>query len=144
MHPPPLFVRRSQGAQIVLGIVVPAVFGLITGIMLGVSEPVYLVLSLLGVLGGLGAGYEHAGGAEGAGRGVAGGMLFGTFILFGHAVSGLDEKAHLPEPHILLPVITTILGVLLGALGGALRARRERRAPTAPAGGITRGESPSA
>jgi hypothetical protein len=139
MHPPPLFVRRSQGGQIVLGIVVPAVFGLITGIMLGVSEPVYLVLSLLGVLGGIGAGYEHDGAGEGAGRGVAGGMLFGTFILFGHAVSGLEEKAHLPEPHILLPIITTILGVAFGAIGGWLRARRERRSPSPVPGAIRRG-----
>jgi hypothetical protein len=118
--------------QIVLGVVVPAVFGLITGIVLGVSEVGYLVLSVLGIAGGYFAGLEHRTVSEGFVRGVNGGLLFGVFILFGHEFSDMDPKAHLPEPEILLVVITTVLGALLGALGGRSRARRARREP-APA-----------
>lgn len=123
---PPLLAQREPNLQVILGVVVPSLFGLVTGIVLGISEPVYLVLSLLGILGGLAAGYEHADGAEGAARGLAGGALFGTFILFGHAVHGGDPKVHLPEPHVLLVVITTSLGVLLGGIGGRMRGRRLR------------------
>ena len=81
-----------------LGVVVPAVFGLITGLMLGVSEPVYLVLNVLGIGGGYFAGLEHRTPGEGFLRGVNGGLLFGVFILFGHEFSGMEPKAHLPEP----------------------------------------------
>ena len=132
MRLPPLLSSHRVGTQIVLGVVVPAVFGLITGIMLGVSEAAYLVLNVLGIGGGYFAGLEHRTVAEGALRGFNGGLLFGTFILFGHEFSGSDPKAHLPEPEILLVVITTMAGAGLGALGGRTRARRARREP-APA-----------
>ena len=132
MREPPLFSSQPPGVQILLGIVVPAVFGIITGLMLGVSEAVYLVLNVLGIGGGYFAGLEHRTPGEGFLRGVNGGLLFGVFILFGHEFGGMEPKAHLPEPHILLVVITTGLGALLGALGGRSRARRARRAP-APA-----------
>ena len=87
-----------------LGVVVPAVFGLICGILLGISEPAYLVLSILAIAGGYFAGFEHRGAGEGALRGLNGGLLFGVFILFGHEFSGEEPKAHLPEPEILLVV----------------------------------------
>jgi hypothetical protein len=132
MEAPPLLLKRTPNQQIILAIVVPAVFGLICGILLGVSKQVYLLLQLLAAIGGVGAGYEMESASEGAGRGFAGGMLFGTFILFGNAFAGLDEKMDLPSPHILLPVFTTIFGVLLGALGGALRARHEKHHPVGP------------
>ena len=132
MRLPPLFSSHPPGTQIVLGVVVPAVFGLITGIMLGVSEAVYVVLSVLGIGGGYFAGLEHRTPGEGFLRGINGGLLFGVFILFGHEFSGADPKAHLPEPEIVLVLITTVLGALLGALGGRSRARRSRREP-APA-----------
>ena len=103
---------------------VPAVFGLVTGLFLGVSEVVYIVLSLSGILGGYVAGLEHPTAADGATRGVVGGVLFGSFILFGHELTGTDAKAELPEPAILLVAITTVAGSLLGALGGRSRAKR--------------------
>ena len=132
MRLPPLFLSHPPGVQILLGVVVPAVFGLITGILLGVSEVAYLVLSLLGIAGGYFAGLEHRTVAEGFLRGVNGGLLFGVFILFGHEFSGSEPKAELPEPEILLVAITTVLGALLGALGGRSRARRARaQAPEA-------------
>ena len=124
---PPLLSNRSPGAQVALAIVVPALFGLGTGFVLGVSEIGYLVLSLLGIGGGFFAGLEHRGAGEGFLRGVTGGLLFGTFILLGHHVSGSEPKADLPHPEGMLVVITTVLGALLGALGGWMRGRRERR-----------------
>jgi hypothetical protein len=111
---------------------VPASYGLLCGVMVGVSSLVYLALTALAAVGGLAAGFEHVGALEGAGRGLAGGILFGTFILFGHAVSSLHAKASLPHPHVLLPVVTTLGGVGLGALGAALRGRRERSSLSVP------------
>lgn len=125
MHLPPLLSSRPERLQIVLAIVVPALFGIVTGILLGVSEIGYLVLSLLGIAGGYGAGLEHNGAEEGALRGFTGGILFGTFILAAHALSGLERQAHLPEPELLLVLITTAFGIVLGALGGRSRAKRE-------------------
>jgi hypothetical protein len=104
--------------------VVPATFGLICGYLLGVSEPAYLVLSILAIGGGFFAGLEHSGAREGAIRGFTGGILFGTFILVMHQVTGKDAKADLPDPEGLLVVLTTVFGIGLGALGGRSRAKR--------------------
>jgi hypothetical protein len=106
---------------------VPAVYGLITGLLLGVSAAAYLILSLLGVLGGLAAGYDHRDGNEGALRGICGGMLFGTFILLGGTLIGKEAKASIPDPQWALPVITAVLGAIFGAIGASLRGRYERR-----------------
>jgi hypothetical protein len=133
MHAQPLLLSRPFAAQVILAVVVPALFGLLTGFVLGVSEGGYLVLSLLGILGGLAGGYDHDGAGEAALRGICGGLLFGVFILVGHSVFGQEATAKLPDPHAVLVVITTILGVGLHAIGGALRARRERGLPAAPA-----------
>ena len=123
-----------MGAQLLLGIVIPAVFGLITGFMLGASEIGYLLLSVLGILGGYVAGLEHRRVEEGVIRGANGGLLFGVFILVGKEISGAEPKAHLPSPEILLVVITVVAGALLGALGAWTRARRrEQTTPIEPA-----------
>lgn len=121
---PPLLSTRTPAQQVVIANVVPAVFGLVTGLVLGVSEIGYLVLSLLGIAGGYFAGLEHPTPSDGATRGVVGGLLFGAFILFGHEITGSEAKAELPEPAVLLVAITTIFGALLGALGGRSRAKR--------------------
>jgi hypothetical protein len=121
---PELFAQRSAGAQVLTGVVVPALFGLVTGIVLSVSGAGYLFLSLLAIAGGVFAGYEHRSAEEGFVRGVNGGLLFGTFILFSHSFVGGDAKADLPSPEILLVLITTVVGGLLGALGGWRRGRR--------------------
>jgi len=133
MRQPDLLESHSPETQLILTLVVPSVFGAITGIFLGVSEAIYLLLSILGIAGGYMAGKEHIGASEGATRGFTGGILFGTFILAAHAVTGLERKAHLPEPEILLVVITTVFGIGLGALGGRARAKIENRAATASA-----------
>ena len=128
MKTTPLLEHRPRTIQVVLAVVVPAVFGAITGYFLGISEGVYIVLSILAFLGGIGAGFDHDGAAAGAKRGLLGGTLFGAFLLIGHEIHGATAEAHLPEPAIVLVVITAVLGVLLGALGGWLRGRMETRA----------------
>ncbi len=133
MRQPDLLESHPPQVQLILALVVPAVFGVIAGILLGVSEIVYIVVSVLAIGGGYFAGKEHVGASEGATRGFTGGLLFGTFILAGHAMTGLERKAHLPEPEILLVVITTVFGIGLGALGGRARAKVESSTPTAPA-----------
>ncbi len=122
-----LLKDRAPGLEAFIVVVVPLLFGAITGIMLGVSEPVYLVLSLLGILGGFAAGLEHEDALEGFYRGLLGGLLFGTGILLAHGIADTAAKAELPEPEILLVAITAGFGAALGALGGRLRARSLRR-----------------
>jgi hypothetical protein len=122
----PLLADRPTGEQAFIVLVLPAAFGAICGVLLGISAGAYTVLTLLGILGGIGAGYDHATPGEGALRGVAGGSLFGTFILLAHAVAGTHAKAKLPDPHVVLPIATTLIAIVLGAIGAALRARSLR------------------
>lgn len=128
-----LLKDRSGGQEAVAVVVVPLVFGAITGIMLGVSEPIYLVLTLLGILGGFAAGLEHEDAAEGFYRGLLGGLLFGFGILLAHGIADVAPKAELLEPEVVLIGFTAAFGAGLGALGGRVRERRERRQATAEA-----------
>ena len=121
----PLLSEHPRSIQILLAVVLPAAFGALTGYFLGVSETTYLVLSILGVLGGIGAGFDHLGAAAGAKRGVMAGAIFGGSILIAHEIHGAEAEAHLPEPAIVLVVITTALGAAFGALGGWLRQRSQ-------------------
>jgi hypothetical protein len=129
---PPLLSERPPSVRFVLAVVVPALFGAVTGYFLGVSEGAYLVLSTLGILGGIGAGFDHLGARAGARRGALGGSLFGAFILIAHEIDGSAAKADLPKPAILLVVVTTVLGIALAAFGGRLRERQERKADGQP------------
>ena len=128
MRLPPLLHEHPRSVQVLLAVVLPALYGALTGYFLGVSEATYLVLSVLGVLGGIGAGFDHLGAAAGARRGLVAGSIFGGAILIAHEIHGADAKADLPKPAILLIVITTVLGAGFGALGGWLRERTMRRA----------------
>jgi len=125
---PPLFSSHPAGVQTLLGIVVPIIGGLVGGVLLVISEPIYLIYSVLAIGAGYFGGMEHIGAEEGALRGFTGGLLFGTFILFAKEISGSDPKAELPHPEVLLVVLTTVLGIGLGALGGRSRGRREAEA----------------
>jgi hypothetical protein len=125
---PPLLFDQPRLVQVLLAVVLPALYGALTGYLLGVSEVTYLVLSVLGVLGGIGAGFDHVGAAAGAKRGLIAGLLFGGSILIAHEIHGAAAKADLPEPAILLVAITTILGVGFAALGGLFRERAMRPA----------------
>src|SRR5881396_1860840 len=130
----PLLSERPVGEQVFIVLVLPALFGAICGVLLGISGGVYTVITLVAVLGGIGAGYDHPTASEGALRGVAGGALFGTFILLAHAITGEHAKAKLLEPHVFLPIATTLISVGLGAIGGAIRARQLRGAPARVSG----------
>ena len=75
-----------------LCIVVPSVFGMVTGIFLGISEIIYLLLSVLGIAGGYMAGTQNYGRADyqlGDGAHHACGKEFptcnGEFMPFGQA-----------------------------------------------------------
>ena len=128
MKLPPLLKEHPRSIQIGLALVLPAVFGVITGYFLGVSEAAYLILSLLGILGGIGAGFDHYGAVLGLRRGMLAGLIFGSFILIAHEIHGAEAEATLPQPGIVLVGVTAGLGGVFGALGGWLRARAERRA----------------
>jgi competence ComEA-like helix-hairpin-helix protein len=129
-HLPPLLANRNPLIKVVLAAVVPAAFGLLAGVMLGVSGPAYQAIALLGIAGGYAAGLEHLGARDGWKRGLVGGSLFGIWILIAHgALFDAEPKAHLPEPQIVLVALTTAFGCALGALGGRHRARLERAGP---------------
>jgi hypothetical protein len=127
---PPRFSEMPRAVQILLGVIIPAAYGAITGYFLGESEAVYLVLSVIGIVGGIGAGFDHVGARAGAKRGIVAGSLFGGFILIAYELRGEPAKADLPEPAILLIVLTTVLAVAFAALGGWLRQRAIRRGAT--------------
>lgn len=115
--------------QILVANVVPCAFGALTGLMLGLNEVAYLILAVpIGIAGGYFAGLEHRSAPEGALRGFVGGLQFGAFILVVDALSGLDRQADIPDPAILLVVVTTLFGTVLGFFGGLTRERRMRRA----------------
>jgi hypothetical protein len=124
---PPLMSEHALPVQVILIGVVPAVYGAITGYFLGISETVYLVLSIVGIVGGVAAGFDHLGAKAGALRGVAAGSIFGGFILIAHELQGDSAKAKLPHPGILLIVITTVLAIGFASIGGWARARAERK-----------------
>jgi hypothetical protein len=113
-----------MGTQFVLANLVPCVAGAVCGVLLGVSGAAYLVLSVLAIAGGYFAGLEHRDASEGLARGVVGGVQFGALILLAHELEGSSAKADLPHPAILLVVLTTLFGALLGYLGGRTRQRR--------------------
>ena len=124
MTQPVLLVDRSAGVGIVVSVVVPVVFGAIAGILLGVSEIAYVVVSVLAIAGGFFAGLEHDDPLEGFYRGLLGGLLFGSSILVAHGLADTEPKAELPDPQTLLIVVTAAAGALLGFLGGRSRAKR--------------------
>ena len=132
MAAPPLLLERPPGAQIALGVGGPLVLGIVCGLLLGWNETAYLVVSILAIAGGIGSGYEHPNGDEGLVRGFCGGIVFGSAILATSALTGADPKADLPEPPAFLVVVTTVLGMAFGALGGWLRKRHEAKQPQGP------------
>lgn len=125
LWPPVLIDERSTGLELGLIVGGPILGGIVAGLALGASEPLYLVVSVLAIAGGYMAGMEHAGVVEGFYRGLIGGLLFGTTILLTNAVTGATPEADLPDPTVWLIAITATMGSLLGALGGRWRSRHE-------------------
>jgi hypothetical protein len=124
---PPAFEERSPVEQIVGGVVLAMVFGLICGLVLGWNEPLYWVLvGPLALLGGFLGGMEHRATDDGLMRGAMGGLVFGSFILLGLEITNNEPTAHIGEPQAGLVLVTTVVGAIVGTLGAAYRIRRER------------------
>jgi hypothetical protein len=117
----PPFDERPRAVQVVSAIVVPAAFGAVVGILLGVSAALYWALQLVGFVGAILAGLEHRNGRDGALRGLVGGTLFGTFLLLAHAATGSDETVKLPDFEPVLVLFTALFGVIGSGLGGRIR-----------------------
>jgi hypothetical protein len=120
---PPLLYTRPDSAQFVAAVVIPLAFGALTGLALGWSSGMYLLLLLLAALGGIGAGFEHDRPLEGTYRGILGGLVFTTGILLAHGLADVEAKTDLPDPEALLLVINSAVGAGLGTLGAHLRRR---------------------
>ena len=128
MKLPQPFDERPFALQVAGGIVVPMVFGLITGFALGWNEIVYYILAVpLAIAGGFLGGIEHRAADEGLVRGAIGGLVFGSFVLLGLEIVNTEPKAYLGDPQAGLVFVTTLGGAILGALGGSWRGRQERR-----------------
>lgn len=135
MKQPVLLSDRPDGQGLIASMVVPVVFGAITGWMLGVSEIGYLILALLAIAGGYLAGLEHDYAIDGAYRGMLGGLLFGSAILITNGIIDKAPEADLPHPETLLIAITGGAGMFLGWLGARSRAKHEAAAKgSEPAG----------
>jgi hypothetical protein len=131
MFTPTLLRDRPRPVQVILGGVVPFAVGAVAGVLLGVAAGAYWAIGVLAAVGGVLAGFEHRDGWGGADRGLVGGALYGIGLLTAHAVAGTDATVSLGSFPPLLPVITAIIGMFLGALGGRLaRSARERAEAT--------------
>ena len=125
---PPLLSSRPLPLQVVLAGLVPAAFGAVCGWLLGISEVAYIIAAVpVAIVGGAAAGFEHTVPRQAAVRGLIGGALFGGFILIVHELTGKAAKAKLPDPPIVLAVVTAVFGSGLGALGGGWRRDAEAR-----------------
>ena len=129
MYDPKLFRDQPRPTQIISGGVIPAIFGAIAGILVGVSVPAYWGFGALAAIGSTVAGFEHQDGWGGADRGLVAGAIYGAALLIAHAIAGTHAKVSLGSFPPFLIVVTAIAGMLLSALGGRIaRQGRERRA----------------
>jgi hypothetical protein len=117
----PLFRDRSRFVQVLTAGVAPAAIGALAGLALGWSATAYYIVGLVALIGGVLAGLEHRDGWGGADRGLAGGTLYGIFLLLAHTATGKHAKADLPSFEPALVIFTAIVGMFAGALGGRLR-----------------------
>jgi len=127
MYDPKLFRDQPRAAQIVAGGVIPAIFGAIAGVLIGVSTGAYWGFAAFAAIGGFIAGFEHQDGWGGADRGLAAGAIYGAALLIAHAIAGTHAKVSLGSFPPFLIVITAIAGMLVSASGGKIaRLQRER------------------
>jgi len=122
----PLFstLPRSTQVQLASG---PLLFGMVCGFLLEATAGGYWVVSTVGLLGAVSGGMEHSGAPAGARRGLAMGSLFGIGLILAHAIARQGELVTIPHPAGLLILVTSVVGTLFGAAGGAIRSRLERR-----------------
>jgi hypothetical protein len=126
---PVYLLDRPLVLRVVLVVLVPGIFGLVTGFFLGESKTVYIVLQVLAAIGGYVAGFEHRSGREAAIRGFIGGACFGGGILLMHELTGDAAEVKLPEPAVILMVFTAGIGAILASFGAGARATREETPP---------------
>jgi len=126
MWPPPLLAERSPALRVAFVLTGPIVFGAVCGWLLGVSEGIYITVTVVGIVGAVSGGYEHLGWRGGLWRGAASGFLTAVAILLTNEIIGAEPEAELPDPHILLAVLFAFVAGGFGALGGTLRARGAR------------------
>ena len=125
MKPPPLFSTLPRTAQVQLAGLGPVLFGMVCGFLLEASAAGYWVLSTAGLLGAVSGGREHSGAAAGARRGLLAGSLFGFGLVLAHAIAREHELVTIPHPAVLLIAITSVIGTVFGAAGGAVRSKLE-------------------
>jgi hypothetical protein len=138
MRAVPLFSERSRLVQVLSAVVAPAAIGALAGLALGWSATAYYLVGIVALIGGVFAGLEHRDGWGGADRGLAGGTLYGVFLLLAHVATGKNAKVDLPSFEPALVVFTAIVGMLAGALGGRLRrvlVKQPAQAKDAPTSG---------
>ena len=119
----PLLSERPRVVQLTVPVVLPLIGGFVTGWTLAGSTGLWVTANVVAILGGVAAGFDHDGAGAGARRGAFGGLLFGLALVLADATVVGHRVATLPKPAILLAVLTTVVGSLLGAVGGALRHR---------------------
>lgn len=125
---PPLFSTLPRAVQLQLAVVLPFLFGGVCGFMLGASATGYVVLSVIGALGAWGLGFEHVGIRHGAVRGLVAGVVYGFAFMVAQALSDHAPRVGMPSPLVLSALVSALVGITLGALGGWSRAQLERRA----------------
>lgn len=128
MHEPTMLKDRSQAARVLLAGVVPTLVGAVAGVLIGTSLAGYWIVAVVAGVGGILAGFEHEDGWGGADRGLLGGFLYGVGLLLAHWIAGTHAKVSLGSFPPLFAVVTAIIGMFLGALGGRI-GRALRHAP---------------
>ena len=111
------FAERSPAARVVLVGVLPAVLGVVAGILLGVSSVAYLIVGLIAAVGSFVAGFEHPNGWAAADRGFIAGFVYGVALLLAHAVAGTHATVALGSFPPALALVTALVGMFLCAAG---------------------------
>ncbi len=124
---PRLLNTRPALEQILISTLPALIFGVIVGAVLDFSAAGYYALTLLAVLGGILGGMEHETTAEGAQRGLVGGLVFGAGVLAGHQLLSRRAQVALPHPESAQVIIAALFGVPISAFGAWLRIRRARQ-----------------
>ena len=118
----------STARRIAEAIGAPIGWGIVCGLLLAVSAPLYIGGTLIGVLGGIAGGAQHETLRGATARAATGGTLFGLAILLGYEITGGDgAEVELPHPGILLVAFTLVPAFPLHWLGWRLS--RSRRGP---------------
>lgn len=118
-----LLSERPPALQVLLPVLGPVLAGALGGWLLATTQPGYIVYTTVMILGGIGAGMEHATLRGGALRGLLGGALFAASILAVWTATGDRAQASLPHPAVLLIGVFAVISAALGVLGARLRRR---------------------